>query len=78
MEDEIFGLDFPPDARALESARPGFVWHRDAAGLESGVPSRSLDPKPSVLVLQLSRICFATGFSRRELVDARAGPALHP
>jgi hypothetical protein len=78
MENEIFGLDLPADSLAPEPARPGFVCYRDAAGSDSKLLRRSRVPKPSALLPQLSRICFATGSSPRDLLDARAGPGPYP
>ena len=78
MENEILGLDLPAGSLVPELARPGFVCYRDAAGSDSNLLRRSRVPKPSALLPQLSRICFATSSSSRDLPDARAGPALHP
>jgi hypothetical protein len=78
MENEIFGLDLPAGSLVPDLARPGFVCYRDAAGSDSKLLRRSRVPKPSALLPQLSRICFATGSSPRDLPDARAGPAMHP
>src|SRR5580704_12690258 len=76
-EHEIFVLHLPADSRAPEPARRSFVCYRDAAESDSKSLRRSRVPKPSALLPQPSRICFAIGSSPRELPDARAGPALH-
>src|SRR6476619_1344279 len=70
-ENEILGFELPADSLAPERARPGFVCYRNAAGSDSKLLRRFRVPKPSALLPQLSRICFAIGSSPREPPDAR-------